>query len=145
MQTKKRAGRPSREPLPGERVPMSFRVTPELKAKMDRIAADGGRSVAQEVERLIEQALLVEKVAGTKVWRIAFDILKAIDDATWTGLGDGLDDPANYLLAMTNSIVVLAKYFPEEEPSDYTRKQYILAAIEVARQQIEETLSGDEK
>jgi hypothetical protein len=142
MQTKKRAGRPSRELLPGERVPMSFRVTPELKATMDRLSEESGRSVTQLVETLIEQALLVERMAGTRVWRIAFDVLKAIDDATrgYQGPGEGLDDPAHYLLAMSNSIVALARHFPEEEPPDYSRDDYILAAIQVGREKIKETL-----
>jgi hypothetical protein len=33
-----RAGRPARELRPGERVPMSFRVPPELKRRMDEAA-----------------------------------------------------------------------------------------------------------
>ena len=143
---RKRAGRPAREPRPGERVPMSFRVTPELKARMDRISEESGRSVTQEVERLIEQALLVENMAGTKAWRIVFDVLKEIDNAAW--LGEGLDDPANYLLAMSYSIVALAKHFPEQDPfnpSDYERDKWILSGIDDARQKIEKMLSGSEK
>jgi hypothetical protein len=142
MQTKKRPGRPSRELLPGERVPMSFRVTPELKARMDRIAADSGRSVTQEVERLIEQALLVEKMAGTKVWRMTFEVLKAIDDATRgfpASPGEGLDNTANYMFAMTDSILALARLFPGE-PLDDERHKLILLAIEAAVYQIK--LSG---
>jgi hypothetical protein len=56
MKTKKIPGRPARALTPGERVPMSFRVRPELKEKMDRWAEASGRSVAQEVELRLEQS-----------------------------------------------------------------------------------------
>src|SRR4051794_16631558 len=64
-QPRKRPGRPARELEPGERVPMSFRVRPELKRRMDAAAAESGRSVAQEIELRLErsferEALLLE-------------------------------------------------------------------------------------
>jgi hypothetical protein len=40
---------------------MSFRVTPEFKAKFDRIAHLSGRSVAQEIEVRLEQSLEGER------------------------------------------------------------------------------------
>lgn len=49
-------GRPPRALVPGERVPMSFRVRPELKQMMDRGAAATGRSVTQEIELRLEQS-----------------------------------------------------------------------------------------
>jgi hypothetical protein len=59
---RKRAGRPSRELQPGERVPMSFRVTPELKAKMDAAAEESGRSVTQEIEFRLEQSFRDDRI-----------------------------------------------------------------------------------
>jgi predicted DNA-binding protein len=56
MQMRRRAGRPARRISPGERVPMSFRVTPELKERMDRAASASGRSVAQEIELRLENS-----------------------------------------------------------------------------------------
>ena len=58
---KRRGGRPTRTPEPGERVPMSFRVTPEFKAKLDRVAKVSGRSLAQEVELRLERSLDEER------------------------------------------------------------------------------------
>jgi hypothetical protein len=56
---KRHGGRPLRTPEPGEgRVGLSLRVTPETKAKLDQLALHTGRSLSQEVELLIEQALL---------------------------------------------------------------------------------------
>src|SRR6266851_2943229 len=42
---------------PGERIPMSFRVTPEFKRRIDRAAARSGRSIAQEIELRLDQSL----------------------------------------------------------------------------------------
>jgi predicted transcriptional regulator len=53
----RRRGRPARTPEPGERVPMSFRVTPAFKAKLDRAADESGRSLMQEIELRLEQSL----------------------------------------------------------------------------------------
>jgi hypothetical protein len=39
-----------------ERVPMSFRVTPEFKGRLDGWAAASGRSLAQEIELRLEQS-----------------------------------------------------------------------------------------
>jgi hypothetical protein len=60
-QGQKRRGRPARTPQPGERVPMSWRVTPELKAQLDRVAAQSGRSVAQEIEQRLEASFQDER------------------------------------------------------------------------------------
>jgi hypothetical protein len=51
--TEKKVGR---FPEPGERVPLSFRVTPAFKAKIDRTADSSGRSIAQEVELRLERS-----------------------------------------------------------------------------------------
>src|SRR3954447_8910172 len=51
-----RAGRPARELRPGERVPMSFRVTAETKRRMDEAARESGRSVAQEIEQRLDKS-----------------------------------------------------------------------------------------
>jgi predicted transcriptional regulator len=61
MEAKRRGGSPARVPKPGERVPMSFRVTPEFKAKLDRAAKESGRSLAQEIELRLERSLEEER------------------------------------------------------------------------------------
>jgi hypothetical protein len=61
MEEKRRRGRPARPPAPGERVPMSWRVTPGLKAELDRLAAQSGRSVAQEIEQRLEASFQDER------------------------------------------------------------------------------------
>jgi hypothetical protein len=54
---KKRIGRPMKEPAEGERISLGLKVTAEMKAKIDAVAKESGRTQSQEVERLIERAL----------------------------------------------------------------------------------------
>ena len=61
MERKRRGGWPERTPEPGERVPMSFRVTPGFKAKLDGAAKESGRSLAQEIELRLERSLDEER------------------------------------------------------------------------------------
>jgi predicted transcriptional regulator len=61
MEKKRRGGWPVRTPEPGERVPMSFRVTSEFKARLDRAAKESGRSLAQEIELRLERSLDQER------------------------------------------------------------------------------------
>jgi hypothetical protein len=53
---KRRGGWPARTYEPGERVPLSCRITPEMKAKLDNSAQYNGRSLAQEVELRLAQS-----------------------------------------------------------------------------------------
>ena len=55
-ESKRRPGRPGREPAPGERVGLSLRVTPEMKRLLDAAAASSGRSLSQEAEVRLEQS-----------------------------------------------------------------------------------------
>jgi TraY domain len=64
-----RGGRPARTPEPGERFPMSFRATPELKAKLVLACEVNGRSLAQEIEFRLEGSFreqeLIERALAT--------------------------------------------------------------------------------
>lgn len=51
---RKFGGRPKRELEPGERVHLGFRVTPELKDRVERAAQASGRSLSQESEFRLE-------------------------------------------------------------------------------------------
>jgi hypothetical protein len=64
QQQRRRPGRPARELTSGERVPMSFRVPPELKRKMDQAAEQSGRSVAQEIEMRLNQSFERQGLLG---------------------------------------------------------------------------------
>jgi TraY domain len=57
MAARKRfGGRPKRQPEPGERVHLGFRVTPQLKRKLEEASAANGRSQSQEAEMRLEQS-----------------------------------------------------------------------------------------
>jgi len=71
MKTKRRSGRPARQLLAGERVPMSFRVPPEVKEMMDQAAEKSGRSVAQEIEMRLVRSFRMEKLRD-EVLELAF-------------------------------------------------------------------------
>lgn len=58
-------GGPKRQAKPGERVPVSLRVTPEMKLMLEQSAQKSGRSLSQQAEFFLERAfdrqeLLVE-------------------------------------------------------------------------------------
>lgn len=59
---KPRPGRPRREPEPGERVVMSFRVTPSIKYAIEGAAEENGRSQAQEIEARLERSFRDEEI-----------------------------------------------------------------------------------
>jgi TraY domain-containing protein len=72
---KKRVGRPIKEPDPGERAPLSLRVRPMIKKKLEEAAELEGRSLSQEAEFRLEhtfdrQSLLREvmTLAFGKEW-----------------------------------------------------------------------------
>ena len=72
MTTQKRAGRPKRQPNPGERVPLGLRVTPELKTRLDDAANQSGRSQSQEAELRLEQSFRQdEDFGGPEIANIA--------------------------------------------------------------------------
>ncbi len=54
-----RAGRPSREPNQGERVGVSYRVTPQVKRALDAAADASGRSLSQEAEMRLEASFFL--------------------------------------------------------------------------------------
>jgi hypothetical protein len=56
MAKRKSVGRPRQEPEPGERAQLSFRVTAELKRRLDAAADRTGRSQSQEAEFRLERS-----------------------------------------------------------------------------------------
>jgi hypothetical protein len=94
---RKRVGRPGREPLPGERVGLSLRVTPEVKRSLDAAAERSGRSLSLEAELRLEsfskdEHSLREALALAYGHRIAGLLLK---------IGDAMKAAANDALALT--------------------------------------------
>lgn len=63
-QSKRR--RPGRPPVERRRIPMAMRITPELRDQLVARAEAKGRSITQEMELLLEQALSTEEMLGGK-------------------------------------------------------------------------------
>src|SRR5215210_4864077 len=104
--TKKKAGRP---PDPVQRVPISLRVTPDTKYRLDQLAAQSGRSLSQEAEMRLEltferenlvmdsleffygeQLASVLVLIGTIIWHTTLRSAAALDRDY---LEDWLDEP----------------------------------------------------
>jgi hypothetical protein len=67
VEKKRRGGWPARTYKPGERVPMSFRVTPEFKAKLDQAAQQSGRSLIAEIEIRLDRSFQEESQLGEAI------------------------------------------------------------------------------
>lgn len=61
-ETKRRPGRPGREPELGERVGLSLRVTPGTKRALDAASEAAGRSLSQEAEMRLERSFRDESL-----------------------------------------------------------------------------------
>src|SRR5215831_17637075 len=108
MKARRRPGRPARQLVPGERVPMSFRVPSELKEMMDQAAEKSGRSVAQEIELRLQNSFRSERVLdevidlhfghanGELLLSVFGAVLNAATEAwrTQSHTGDWIDDTA---------------------------------------------------
>lgn len=53
----KRRVRPANKPVRARRIPVTLRMSPETKRRLDAVALASGRSQSAEIEYLIEQAL----------------------------------------------------------------------------------------
>jgi hypothetical protein len=67
----RRVGRPIKDPDPGERAPLSLRVRPMIKKKLEEAAELEGRSLSQEAEFRLEHTFDRQSLLG-EVMRLAF-------------------------------------------------------------------------
>jgi hypothetical protein len=138
MSQTKRRGRP---PVERRRITMAMRITPSLHDEILRRVEATGRSITQEMELLLEQALLTERAIGGRAWNIAQEtmvrlIRAVIDRERQTGKVapiEPLYDPETYRLAMIYAIEGLAENWP-----GYPALADIDGAIKEARERIAE-------
>ncbi|MER8431395.1 hypothetical protein [Mesorhizobium caraganae] len=76
MTTEKKRGRPTKAPTPGERVSLGLRVTADMKERLDRAAAENGRSQSQEAEYRLERSFSDERLFTSPEMRF-WAIMKA--------------------------------------------------------------------
>lgn len=123
-QTKRRPGRP---PVERRRIQMAMRITPELRDELVARAERKGRSITQEMEMLLEQALSTQHLLD-QVFDLSYGDPKVIGMLlvmgesmrdTLTALGaapDWIDDPATFDQVARAAREVVEGFRPEGEP-----------------------------
>jgi hypothetical protein len=131
---KRRGGWPARTYEPGERVAMSFRVTPIFKAKIDEAARKSGRSLMKEIEFRLEQSLneerhltdALELAFGRQVAGLMLAIGCLLREGQPTHLGsDWLSDPKVFRAADESIRVWLGWIDPATPPAAGAIKQIL--------------------
>jgi TraY domain-containing protein len=104
---KKRSGRPTKTPTPGERVPLGLRVTADLKRRLDLESEKSGRSQSHEVEYRLERSLSLDSAFESPALRdlivrlaVAFDGGGRSAAYSQNVEGDWTRDPHCYRAAM---------------------------------------------
>jgi TraY domain-containing protein len=138
MEKRRRGGWPARTPNPGERVPMSFRVTPEFKAKLDRAADTNGRSLAQEIEFRLERSLDEERHLADAL-ELAFEhqvaglmlAIGCVIKEQLTDNPDWLSDPAAFRKKAEAINLLLQAIDPTAQPRIWARIRTALDAADL--------------
>jgi len=73
-----RRGRPLKEPEPGERVPLSLRISPSAKKKLEAAAELNGRSLSQEAEYRIERSFDREDISERVSKRVGAELRREL-------------------------------------------------------------------
>jgi hypothetical protein len=139
MKKKRRGGWPARTYKPGERVPMSFRVTTAFKEKLDRAAQESGRSLAQEIEFRLERSL-DQQSHLVDAFELAFDrqvagliltigaVIKRVQPVTPGPRRALLSDDPEIFRVMTDSINLLLQAIdPAAHPRTWARLRKALS------------------
>lgn len=92
---------PARAKLPpgeGKRVPLNMRTTRELREKLEKEAADSGRSLAQEVEARLERSFTIDEGFGdADTLKFCRLLAQMADMMTLTNRKRWKDDPKWFL------------------------------------------------
>jgi TraY domain len=75
----RRRGRPPKAVQDATRVPLSFRVTPAVRARLEKAALKNGRSLSHEAEFRLEQSFAAENI-GQAVDEYRQEIAKDRDE-----------------------------------------------------------------
>ena len=120
MKDRKRRGRPTKAPTPGERVPLSLRVTADLKRKIDSAHEMSGRSQSQEAEYRLERSFSLDDAFDDPALRDLIVRLSVAFDgggrsAAWSRnvQGDWWRDPHCYRAAMFSVFETLLAQSPD--------------------------------
>lgn len=139
---------PARDYDPGERVAISWRITPELKQRLDKCAAASGRSLSQEIELRLEQSmqadttlfLALDLACGPEKAGLVLLITLILQEAVSREAADCLGDP-EIAVAMAAALArAIAAVLPEtaEAVTDERRVRRYLRPL----QQVRDHLNG---
>lgn len=138
---KKRIGRPTKKPKPGERVPLGLRITPRMKRKLEEAARRKGRSLSQEVELRLERSIDFARhvvIARGDIWSPVLiangQLLIWIGDELSEAYGEGHQEHVVPLKVSEPDLVRLWNYF-NGAPWPYTKS---IREIEAAERHAED-------
>ncbi len=119
-------GRPPQGEYAGKAATFSTRITPGLRAALDRAAKRNGRSLSQEVERRLENSFdkklqrdrreeLADSFGGTEGLGLVLLLGELVNQVTVGGAYRWSRDPSTYLQLVKGIDAVLAALAPDEE------------------------------
>ena len=82
----------------GKRVPVMTRTTTELRSQIEQAAAKSGRSLAQEVERRLEQSFEPNALVKTLLLEVLYQIQQAIK------ANKGKEIDLNFWISLTEAV-----------------------------------------
>src|SRR4051812_4453250 len=133
MQGARRQARRGAPVTERRRVPIGIRVTPEMRDKLVERSGAKGRSITQEIELLLEQALFMEWLRlGCRAPELWHDVISRADAkgssrAAQLGIdGDWSGDQECFTDAMMSAIVRLLERLPGVWDENYMRKLHEL-------------------
>ena len=120
--TKRRSGRPSK----GKRGTFTFRVTGRLRDHLEQAAAEGGRSVSEQIELFLEQVLLQDRLVGDRDAAELLRLLLASMEMvkTWTNHHWNADERSRRALECCFSYLTKWKLAERSELTDNAQPSY---------------------
>jgi hypothetical protein len=120
MESGKRQSRRGAPITERNRIPVGIRMTPDMREKLVERSGAKGRSITQEIELLLEQALFMEWVrVGTQASGLWYDVLgqadaRGTEEAARRGIsGDWSSDPEARRAAMMAVVHRMLQSLPE--------------------------------
>lgn len=114
---KRRGKAPAKKP---RRVMMALRVTPALHDEIMARVQETGRSITQEMELLLEHALVAERTMGSKAWRlgtmVTLNFARVAEDAYSMEAQDKPKEPLDYPGIYREGLVRVITLLAESEP-----------------------------
>jgi hypothetical protein len=131
---------------------MSFRATPELKERIEREAAESGRSISQEIEMRLAQTFR-DSSALDQAMNMAYgprlSVLLAVIAKGLTELqrfvkfpADWMDDPRLFTWAMTEVSEAMSAFAPPPDPEKKVNPDIGLAIVRSLLWAIKDPQSG---